>query len=101
MAKWRRRGGGRGDVSPQALAWNSQEADGMAVSGGVTAAYRCFVLGYDQPGGRLQKEYAPRLRTECATVDDAVRRLLDGATVVVAGCDMAQLRTRLAAHGIG
>lgn len=88
-------------MSPQALAWNSEDAINMAMSGGEMTAYRCWVVGYDQPGGKLLTEHAARLRTECATVDDAVDRLIAGGTVVVAWSDIGQLRTRLAGFGIG
>lgn len=68
----------------------------MAVSGGVTAAYACEVID-----GEMITHYAARLRSQCATVDDALLRLARGERVVVAGCDMAALRTRLAGLGIG
>ena len=67
----------------------------MAVSGGVTAAYRCQIVG-----GELTCESAARLRSECATVDDALKRLANGEKVVVAGSDMVALRDRLARAGV-
>lgn len=68
----------------------------MAVSGSVTTAYRCQVQEY-----RLTTVHDPKLRSECATVDDAIQRLERGEAVTVAGSDMGQLRSRLAGLGIG
>jgi hypothetical protein len=68
----------------------------MGDQGEVRSAYRCRVV--DE---RMVTEHAPRLRTECATVDDAVLRLQRGEAVVVASIDMGQLRSRLASFGIG
>lgn len=59
-------------------------------------AYQCQVIAE-----QLSAAFAPRVRSECATVDDALRRLARGEVVVVAGCDMHALRTRLAGLGIG
>jgi hypothetical protein len=59
-------------------------------------AYRCQVVANE-----LSAAFAPRVRTECATVDDALQRLERGDTVIVAGSDMAALRTRLARLGVG
>lgn len=69
----------------------------MAAGGSVTTAYTCKVVD----GVKLTTEHTPRLRTECARVDDAADRLLRGQEVVVAGSDMGPLRSRLASFGIG
>lgn len=69
----------------------------MAAGGSVTTAYTCRVI--DEI--KLTTQHTPRLRTECATVDDAAQRLLRGESVTVAGSDMRQLRSRLASFGIG
>ncbi len=100
MAKWRR-GHRGGHIGPLAAAWaalpdNGEEIE-MAQGGGVTTAYTCRVV--DEV--KLIAEHTPRLRTECATVDDAAQRLLSGKAVTVAGSDMGQLRSRLASFGIG
>lgn len=65
----------------------------MAVAGGATTAYMCRVIG-----GELLVYRTTTLRSECATVDDAVQRLARCETVTVAGGDMAELRRRLAAE---
>ena len=96
MAKWRR-GGGRQRFDAQGLAWNAQEADQVAMAGGVTAAYRCQVVD-----GWLRVNYQAALRSQCAeSLDLALQRLQAGEIVTVAGCDMALLRTRLAQNGVG
>ena len=100
MAKWRR-GHRGGHVGPLAQAWaalpdNYGEID-MAAGGSVTTAYTCKVV--DEV--KLKTEHTPRLRTECARVDDAAELLLRGQEVVVAGSDMGPLRSRLASFGIG
>jgi rRNA-processing protein FCF1 len=41
-----------------------------------------------------------RLRSQCATVDDALQRLAKGERVVVAGSDMVALRDRLRQAGV-
>lgn len=80
-----------------ALPDNTGEID-MAAGGSVTTAYTCQVV--DEV--KLTTKHTPRLRTECAKVDDdAVQRLLRGQEVVVAGSDMGPLRSRLASFGIG
>ncbi len=71
----------------------------MAQAGGVTTAYRCRIESGDV-GGLLRTTFTSMLRTECATVDDALLRLQRNETVTVAGGDMAQLRTRLAGLGV-
>lgn len=68
----------------------------MAAGGGVTTAYKCWVVAE-----QMFTQHTSRLRSECVKVDDAVARLGCGETVVVAGSDMAALRTRLAGLGIG
>lgn len=45
-------------------------------------------------------ELTTRLRSECATVDDALLRLAAGERVVVAGSDMFALRLRLDQVGV-
>lgn len=77
------------------LAWGN-EGGSMAQGGSVTTAYKCTVQAY-----KLETEATSRLRTDCATVPDAVERLERGETVTVAGSDMMQLRSRLAGHGVG
>ena len=67
----------------------------MAVSGGATTAYVCQVSGYE-----LTVAPTTRLRTNCATVDHALEVLARGESVVVAGSDMAALRTRLQGAGV-
>lgn len=72
----------------------------MAQGGSTTTAYKLW-LSWDDAGGHLHTQQATRPRTECATVDHAAQRLRDGDTVVVAGSDMMQLRSRLASFGVG
>lgn len=67
----------------------------MAVSGGATTAYTCQISG-----DALAVQATTRLRTECATVDDALKRLANGESVVVAGSDVAALRDRLRRAGV-
>lgn len=72
----------------------------MAQAGSATTAYKLW-LSWDDDGGHLHTQQATRLRTDCAAVDHAAKALVeDGATVVVAGSDMQQLRGRLAAFGV-
>lgn len=68
---------------------------GNEVAAMVGSAYECTVVDY-----KLKTTETKRQRTECATVSDAQQRLLDGQRVVVAGSDMGQLRSRLAAWGV-
>ena len=81
MAKWRR-GGVRQDNSRQALAWNSQEADAVAIGGRVTAAYRCQVVD-----GWLQVQYAATQRSLCA-----IGRRCAGAAPGGRACDGGRQR---------
>lgn len=67
----------------------------MAVAGGATTAYACQVIG-----GELLVYRTTMLRSECATVDEAVAMLARGEVATVAGGDMAELRRRLAAEGV-
>ncbi len=67
----------------------------MAAGGSATTAYECKVEAY-----KLETKPTTKLRTDCATVSDAQERLERGETVTVAGSDMMQLRSRLAAFGI-
>lgn len=64
----------------------------MSHGGGTTVAYRLTLRGDD-----LIDEPTARLRTLCATVDDALIRLRRGESVTVAGSDMTVLRARLRA----
>lgn len=101
MATWQRKRKAQRWSSFVEYAWCTyEEGAGMAVAGGATAAYRCSVA-WDDGGGALRTTFTTMARTECATVDDAVRRLQAGETVTVAGSDMAALRQRLASCGIG
>jgi hypothetical protein len=50
--------------------------------------------------GELFVAATTRLRTDCATVDDALLRLSRGEEVTVAGSDMVALRARLAQEGV-
>jgi hypothetical protein len=59
-------------------------------------AYRCMIVGYE-----LAAEQTMRTRSECATIDDAFRRLAVGDRVTVARSDMVALVARLRAAGIG
>jgi len=63
----------------------------MSHGGGTTVAYRLTLNG-----GILVAEPTARLRTQCATIDDALIRLRRGDAVTVAGSDMIALRARLA-----
>jgi rRNA-processing protein FCF1 len=67
----------------------------VAVSGGATTAYSCIISGME-----LSTAPTTRLRSECATVDDAMQRLAAGDRVVVAGSDMAALQDRLRRAGV-
>jgi hypothetical protein len=50
--------------------------------------------------GELFVAATTRLRTDCATVDDAFQRLSRGEAVTVAGADMPALRRVLAREGV-
>lgn len=67
----------------------------MAAGGGATTAYECKVQG-----DKLETKPTTRLRSECARVADAQEKLSRGETVTVAGSDIEQLRSRLAAFGV-
>lgn len=67
----------------------------MAMAGGATTAYYCQIVGAE-----LRTTSTTRLRSECATVDDALQRLAAGERVVVAGSDVAALRDRLLRAGV-
>ena len=67
----------------------------MAIAGGACSAYRCWVIA-----GELFVSATTRLRTDCATVDDAIQRLSRGEAVTVAGADMPALRRVLAREGV-
>ena len=92
MAQWRRK---RKRVQWSALeyAWNAyQEDNPMAIGGGAISAYACS----PDPVIGIKADPTTRLRTECATVDDAMLRLAAGETVIVSGGDMAALWMRWA-----
>lgn len=72
-----------------------EEIRRMAQAGGATTAYQCTVQEF-----KLETVPTSRLRTECATVSDAQERLSRGETVIVAGSDIMQLRSRLASFGV-
>lgn len=65
------------------------------MAGGNTTAYYCIISGME-----LATIPTTRLRSECATVDDAMQRLASGDRVVVAGSDMVALRDRLRQAGV-
>lgn len=65
-------------------------------SAGECTAYSCQVVANE-----LTALFTPRLRTDCATIDDALQRLARGEAVIVASSDMQALRTRLAVLGVG
>ncbi len=69
--------------------------------GDETTAFKLW-LSWDDRGGHLHTQQATRPRTDCATVDHAAQALVEeGETVIVAGSDMMQLRSRLASFGVG
>lgn len=68
----------------------------MAVSGGMTSAYRCQVSD-----NRLSATPTTFPSGDCANVEAAVERLGRGESVIVAAGDMARLRHTLKNHGIG
>ena len=96
MAKWRR-GHGGGHVGPLAQAWAQyNDEENKMADDELKSAYRCQVVN-----DRMQTKHEPKVRTECATIDDAVQRLQRGEAVVVSNTDMGKLRSRLASFGIG
>ena len=66
----------------------------MAVAGGATTAYRCWIQD-----DFLQVARTTTLRTECTSVEDALLPLGRGEVVTVAGSDMAALRAALSKAG--
>lgn len=96
MATWRRkrrapRWGGFIEYS-----WNAyEENEKMAVSGGVTTAYRCQVSGNE-----LTVQTTSMLKSECANVEAALAILARGEQCTVASADVPILRMRLRAEGI-
>lgn len=66
----------------------------MAVAGGATTAYRCWVQD-----DFLQVARTTTLRTQCVDVKDALLPLSRGEVVTVAGSDMAALREALKNEG--
>ena len=68
----------------------------MAVSGGMTTAYRCRIVD-----GQLQAKPATLPGSLCVDkTSDAIQALADGDTINVAGGDMAALQRALIEHGI-
>ncbi len=68
----------------------------MAVSGGMTSAYRCQVQD-----NRLSSAPTTFPSRDCADVESAVESLGRGETVIVAAGDMTRLRMALMSHNIG
>lgn len=64
----------------------------MAIAGGACSAYR---VRYDAAQRWLHVRSTTALRSECPSVEEAVRRLRQGEQVTVAGSDMAELRRRM------
>lgn len=69
----------------------------MAIAGGATTAYKCFWEIDDSGKGRLLATPTTTARTLCVDVPEALRRLRTGELAVVAGSDMAELHTAIAA----
>jgi hypothetical protein len=65
----------------------------MAIAGGACSAYRCRVID-----GELVVMPTTTLRTLCVKLQDAVDALSRGEWVLLAGGDMAELRTLLGAE---
>lgn len=68
----------------------------MAVSGGITTAYKCRIEAY-----QLQVAPTSYPKNLCAGVDAALARLQAGETVIVASADMQGLRLRLEGLVVG
>ena len=68
----------------------------MAVSGGMTSAYRCSVS--DNALIAAPTTYPTR---DCANVEAALEILARGETCIVAAADMSALRARLLAEMVG
>ena len=66
----------------------------MAVSGGATVAYT-----YTPRGDTVRITRTTRLRSECATVADALRAVLAGNPATVAGDDAWDMRDALTKAG--
>ncbi len=99
MAKWRRGHKGRGLTAFEEMvgAYLEGREAAMAQAGGTTTAYKLTLQGTIL----ITEPAMGRLRSECATVDDALLRLKRGESVVVAGGDMIALRARLQAAAVG
>ena len=67
----------------------------MAVSGGATSAYFCWV-----EANHLMVRSTTHLARLCTPLEEAVPRMARGETVVVAGSDMTQLRALVRAEGV-
>lgn len=65
----------------------------MAVSGGMTTAYKCKMCD-----GALHVDRTTYPRNRCADVDAALTAMADGETVIVASADIPALRARLHAQ---
>ena len=64
----------------------------MAIAGGACSAYR---VRYDADTKWLHVRSTTYLRSECDSVENAIAKLHDGETAVVAGSDMAEIRRRM------
>lgn len=72
-----------------------EESAAVAVS-----AFACYWEIGDAGAGRLVAAPTMRLRRECLGAEKALQELRTGATVVVAGSDMADLRAQLQKRGV-
>jgi adenine deaminase len=63
----------------------------MAIAGGACSAYSLQV----RDGELVTVRSFHTLRSECPTVEEAVRRLRAGETVMVAGSDMQAVRRQM------
>ena len=70
----------------------------MALSGGSTTAYRCFLDKGAFPV-KLVTVPATSLRSECLKAGEALQLLNDGLFAVVAGSEMVELRKMLFGEG--
>lgn len=96
MATWRR-GHKRQPYSAADYAWSIYQGEqAMAVSGGMTNAYRCNVT--DNALIAAPTTYPTR---DCANVEAALEILARGETCIVAAADMAALRARRLAERVG
>ena len=91
LARWARgHKGARQPYSSMDYAWSIyQEEQAMAVSGGMTNAYRCNVID-----GNLIAAPTTYPTRDCANVEAALEILARGETCIVAAADMSALRAR-------